>query len=85
MPLKRISVAHFVGRQKRRSQTDFNFPRKVGSLAQAIAEVDAKVRALAKPRNFTFRPVLIHVNGVDDGVEEAGYFDAIIDFGELWR
>jgi hypothetical protein len=37
-----------------------------------------------KPRNFTFRSILIHVNGVDDAVGEAGYFDAIIDFGELW-
>jgi hypothetical protein len=50
-----------------------------------IAEVEAKIRTLAKPRNFTFRPVLIHVNGVDDAVLEARYFDAIIDFGELWR
>jgi hypothetical protein len=48
-----------------------------------IAEVDGKIRALAKPRNFTFRPVLIHFNGVDDAVAEAGYFDAIIDFREL--
>jgi uncharacterized protein len=50
-----------------------------------IAEVDGKIRSIAKPRNFTFRPVLIHVNGVDDAVVEARYFDAIIDFGELWR
>jgi len=50
-----------------------------------IAEVDGKIRNIAKPRNFTFRPVLIHVNGVDDAVSEARYFDAIIDFGELWR
>jgi uncharacterized protein len=50
-----------------------------------ITEVDTKIRALGKPRNFTFRPILIHVNGVDDAVGEAGYFDAIIDFGELWE
>jgi hypothetical protein len=31
-----------------------------------ITEVDTKIRALQKPRNFTFRPILIHVNGVDD-------------------
>jgi hypothetical protein len=37
-----------------------------------------------KPRNFTFRPVLIHVNGVDETVPEERYFDAMIDFGELW-
>ncbi len=56
-----------------------------GAYARAVVtEVDAKIRALGKPRNFTFRPILIHVNGVDDAVGEAGYFDAIIDFGELW-
>ena len=50
-----------------------------------VMEVDAKIRALGKPRNFTFRPILIHVNGIDDAVDEVGYFDAIIDFGELWQ
>jgi uncharacterized protein len=35
-----------------------------------ISEVDRKIRSIAKPRNYTFRPVLIHVNGVDDSVLE---------------
>ena len=49
-----------------------------------ISEVDRKIRCIAKPRNYTFRPVLIHVNGVDDSVLEERYFDTVIDFGELW-
>lgn len=49
-----------------------------------ITEVDRKIRSLEKPRNFTFRPVLIHVNGVEESVMEARYFDEVIDFGELW-
>ena len=49
-----------------------------------ISEVDRKIRCIAKPRNYTFRPVLIHVNGVDDGVLEERYFDTVIDFGGLW-
>jgi hypothetical protein len=49
-----------------------------------IPEVDRKIRSIAKPRNYTFRPVLIHVNGVDDTVLEERYFDTVIDFGELW-
>lgn len=49
-----------------------------------ISEVDRKIRSIAKPRNYTFRPVLIHVNGVDDSVLEECYFDTVIDFGELW-
>jgi uncharacterized protein len=50
-----------------------------------ISEVKSKIDKVVKPRNFTFRPVLIHVNGVDDAVLEERYFDAIIDFGRLWR
>ena len=49
-----------------------------------ISEVDRKIRSIAKPRNHTFRPVLIHVNGVDDALMEERYFDTIIDFSELW-
>lgn len=50
-----------------------------------IPEVEGKIRKLAKPRNFSFRPVLIHVNGVEDQVPDSRYFDAVIDFGELWQ
>ena len=49
-----------------------------------IPEVDRKIRSIAKPRNFTFRPALIHINGVDESVLEERYFDTVIDFGELW-
>jgi hypothetical protein len=44
-----------------------------------ISEVDRKIRSIAKPRNYTFRPVLIHVNGVDDSVLEERYFDTVIE------
>ena len=50
-----------------------------------IAEVEKKIDRLVKPRNFTFRPVLIHVNGVENQVIEERYFDDLIDFGDLWR
>ncbi len=49
-----------------------------------ISEVDRKIRNIAKPRNYTFRPVLIHVNGVDDNLLDERYFDTVIDFGEMW-
>jgi AAA+ ATPase superfamily predicted ATPase len=49
-----------------------------------ISEVDRKIRNIAKPRNYTFRPVLIHVNGVDNGLLDERYFDTVIDFGEMW-
>ncbi len=48
-----------------------------------IAEVDKKMHALKTPRGFSKRAVLIHVNGVDDSIEESNYFAKIIDFGKL--
>lgn len=50
-----------------------------------IPQVEGKIRKLAKPRNFSFRPVLIHVNGVEEQILDSRYFDAVIDFGELWQ
>ena len=29
------------------------------------------------------RPVLIHVNGIEDSILDEGYFDKVIDFGQL--
>lgn len=48
-----------------------------------INEVQNKITALKKSRGQSFRPVLIHVNGVSDEVEESGYFSNIIEFGDF--
>lgn len=48
-----------------------------------IDEMEDKRARLVVPKFFSIRPVLIHVNGVDDSVVEAGYFDEIIDFSNL--
>lgn len=48
-----------------------------------ISEVDKKMNALKTPRGFSKRAVLIHVNGVDESIEESNYFAKIIDFGKL--
>ncbi len=50
-----------------------------------IEEMEAKRKRLKIPRHFSIRPVLIHVNGVEDAVLDEGYFDKVIDFGELLR
>lgn len=39
-----------------------------------------KIDRLQPPKHFTCHPVLIHVNGVTEKVEESGYFSKIIDF-----
>ncbi len=48
-----------------------------------IEEMEEKRKRLRVPRYFSIRPVLIHVNGVEDSVLDEGYFDKVIDFGKL--
>jgi hypothetical protein len=45
--------------------------------------VEIKIQAFITPKNLSIRPVLIHVNGVADAVENADYFDQVIDYGLL--
>jgi len=39
-----------------------------------IDEVKLKIRNLAFPKNMSIRPVLIHINGVDESVLESNFF-----------
>ncbi|MBS0615459.1 MAG: AAA family ATPase [Verrucomicrobia bacterium] len=48
-----------------------------------IKEVEQKIERLLKPKNFSIRPVLIHVNGVTDSVAESEFFAKIIDFSSF--
>ncbi|NGX34591.1 MAG: hypothetical protein K1060chlam1_00944 [Candidatus Anoxychlamydiales bacterium] len=48
-----------------------------------INEVDKKISSLTVPKRFSIRRVLVHVNGVQDSVEESGFFDYIVDFSSL--
>ncbi len=49
-----------------------------------IRDVKQKIARLTKPKNFSIRPVLVHVNGVKDTVKESDFFANIIDFSELF-
>jgi AAA+ ATPase superfamily predicted ATPase len=48
-----------------------------------VAELEEKIRRINAPKHFSFIPVLIHVNGVSERVEESGLFGNIIDFSKL--
>lgn len=48
-----------------------------------VAEVTKKITALNPAKNFSFRPILVHVNGVSDELVANGYFASIIDFADL--
>lgn len=50
---------------------------------EIVREVNEKIDRLKKPKGYSCRPVLIHVNGVNESVFEQDYFSKIIDFGAL--
>ncbi|MBX9922548.1 MAG: ATP-binding protein [Rhabdochlamydiaceae bacterium] len=48
-----------------------------------VKEVQEKILRLGSEKKFSIWPVLIHVNGVTDELQNSGFFSRIIDFGEL--
>lgn len=48
-----------------------------------LHEMKDKIIRLNRTKNFSIRPVLIHVNGVSSAVIDSGFFSSIIDFGEF--
>ncbi len=51
--------------------------------SKIITEVQQKIGRLQVRRQFSLRPVLIHVNGVSEAVREKDFFAHIIDFSQL--
>ncbi len=47
-----------------------------------IDEIKNKITALSIPRGYSYRPVLIHVNGVTESLKDSGYFSEIVDMSE---
>jgi AAA+ ATPase superfamily predicted ATPase len=52
---------------------------------EVVKEMQDKIDRIAKPKGFSCRPVLIHVNGVNEDVVESGYFSSIIDVGDFFQ
>lgn len=50
-----------------------------------VQDVRAKIQAMALPKNVSCRPVLIHVNGVEDSLIGEDFFANIIDFSEFFK
>ena len=50
---------------------------------RVVEEMKEKIKALVFPKHFSYRPVLIHVNGVDEDVIASEFFAEIINFGDL--
>jgi len=50
-----------------------------------VKEMAQKIDKLKYPKGYSLRPILIHVNGVSQGVIDSGFFDVIIDFSEFFK
>ena len=50
---------------------------------KVIKEMQQKIDRIEMPKNFSIRPVLIHVNGVTDNLVESDFFANLIDFSLL--
>jgi AAA+ ATPase superfamily predicted ATPase len=50
-----------------------------------IEEMKKKIESISCPRNFSIRPVLIHVNGVSQAVKESEAFTEIIDLSQFFN
>ena len=48
-----------------------------------VRDVKKKIATIAMPKRFSYRPVLIHVNGVKEEVVDDGFFSSIITFGKF--
>lgn len=52
---------------------------------KVVQEVQDKIQAMDIPRHVSCRPVLIHVNGVEDSVIGEEYFASIVDIAEFTK
>lgn len=46
-------------------------------------EMKEKIARLKIPKNFSYRPILIHINGVTSDLEDSHFFSELIDFSEF--
>ena len=51
---------------------------------QIINEVKEKIKNLSCPKNISIKPVLIHVNGVEQSILDEGFFSAIISLEDFF-
>lgn len=57
--------------------------KKEFTIQQASEQMEVGVRQGKMPRQFSIRPVLIHVNGIEESVLDERYFDKVIDLSQL--
>ncbi len=53
--------------------------------SQIIDEMEEKIHHLSVHKGFSYRTVLIHVNGISESLEESRYFSYVIDLGDFLK
>ena len=53
--------------------------------SSVIEEMEKKIESLSAPKGFSIRPVLVHVNGVSQSINESEVFNNIIDFSKFFE
>ena len=48
-----------------------------------VEEMKEKIKRLNMPRHFSYRTVLIHINGISESLEESRYFSHVIDMNDF--
>jgi uncharacterized protein len=85
-------------RRQRGCQIDYMIQTRFGSLyvceirfskdpigTAVITDLKTKIAAVGHPKGISFRPVLVHVNGVTADVVDSDYFAALVDANALLR
>ncbi|MBN1684176.1 MAG: hypothetical protein JW855_01890 [Gammaproteobacteria bacterium] len=49
----------------------------------SFGEVQEKMNILKAPKRVSYRPILIHVNGVTDDLLDSRFFAQIVDFSDF--
>ncbi len=49
-----------------------------------VSEMEEKIKRLNLPKRFSYRTVLIHVNGVSESLEDSQFFSYIIDLNDFF-
>lgn len=52
---------------------------------EVINQVQQKIKHIVRPKGFSCRPVLIHVNGISDDIIDAHYFASIVNVEDFFR
>jgi len=76
---------HTIIQYTKKITTKFPYNVEMGHIAPAPLdnELKEKINALSVPKNFTCLPVLIHVSGVSEALENTEFFYKIIDFSSF--